>query len=73
MKESINLDGEVGRVVEAVESNNLGLLNLVLHLLYRASINPEGTVALTMKDLKTFDKYLLKPEEVFPPLKTFFS
>ena len=72
MKESVNLHDEVKRVVSVVESNNLGLLNLVLHLLYRASISPEGKVALTKQDLKTFDKYLLKPEEVFPTLNKFF-
>ena len=56
-----------------VEENNLGLLNLVLHLLYRASISTKGTVILTMTDLKTLDKYLLRPEQVFPPLKDFFT
>jgi len=73
MRESIKLNDEVKQVLLNVEENNLGLLNLVLHMLYRASTSTKGTVVITMRDLETLDKYLLRPEQVFPPLTDFFG
>jgi len=73
LKESVDVDGGVGRVVNLMEENNLGLLNLVLHLLFRAGMTENGKVALTQQDLQLLDKYLLKPEDVFPALKDVFN
>ena len=72
MKDSANLPHSIRMVIERVESRNLGLLSLVLHFLYRASTRADGHVVLTVEDLRAVDKFLLKPEDVFPQLKTFF-
>ena len=72
MKDSANLPQSIRMVIERVESRNLGLLSLVLHFLYRASTSTDGHVVLTVEDLRAVDKFLLKPEDVFPQLKTFF-
>ena len=72
MKDSANLPHSIRMVIERVESRNLGLLSLVLHFLYRASTSADGHVVLTVEDLRAVDKFLLKPEDVFPQLKTFF-
>ena len=72
MKDSANLPQSIRMVIERVESRNLGLLSLVLHFLYRASTSTDGHVVLTVEDLRAVDKFLLKPEDVFPQLKTLF-
>jgi len=54
-------------MVTILEENNIGLLNLILHLMFRAALDG-GTVTLNRHDLNLLDKYLLKPEQVFPIL-----
>ena len=46
---------EIARVVTILEENNIGLLNLILHLMFRASLDG-GTV--------TLNRYLLRNNDV---------
>ena len=64
------LPDDVQRVLKIVEENNIGLMNLILHLMLRANMN-QGVATLNRRDLELLDKYLLKPEHVFPALNDY--
>ena len=46
IKSTPYLPDDVIRVLEIVEENNIGLLNLILHLMLRAGLS-DGTVTVT--------------------------
>ena len=62
--DSTRLPAALRRLASTLQQNNIGLLNLVLHLMVRAE--QRGSTTLTSHDLQLVDKYLIRPEQLFP-------
>ena len=65
----MSFPGEIDRLLGLMEANNLGLMNLVYHLLTRTAFTDDNQTVVTEHDLQVLDRYIAKPDEVFPFLK----